>query len=160
MNFPQHTLLFKAIQSSSVTQWCPTLCDPMDCSMPSLSIHYQLPEFTQPHVHWVSDAIQPSHPLSSPSPPTFNLSQHQRLFKWVSSSHQVAKSIGVSASTSVLPMSTQDWSPLGWIGWISLQFKGLSRVFSNTMVQKHQFFGAQLSSQSNSHIHTWPLEKP
>ena len=66
----------------------------------------------------------------------------------------------VSASTSVLPMNTQDWSPLGWTGWISVQSKGLSRVFSNTTVQKHQFFGAQLSSQSNSHIHTWPLEKP
>ena len=68
--------------------------------------------------------------------------------------------IRVSASTSVLPMNTQDWSPLGWTEWISLQSKGLSRVFSNTTVQKHQFFGAQLSSQSNSHMHTWPLEKP
>ena len=71
-----------------------------------------------------------------------------------------AQSIGVSASTSVLPMNTQDWSPLEWTGWISLHSKGLSRVFSNTTVQKHQFFGAQLSSQFNSHIHTWPLEKP
>ena len=70
------------------------------------------------------------------------------------------QSIGVSASASVLPMNTQDWSPLGWTGWISLQSKGLSRVFSNTTVQKHQFFSAQLSRQSNSHIHTWPLEKP
>ena len=70
------------------------------------------------------------------------------------------QSIGVSASTSVLPMSTQDWSPLGWTGWISLQSKGLSRVFFNTTVQKHQFFSAQLSLQSNSHIHTWLLEKP
>ena len=68
--------------------------------------------------------------------------------------------IGVAASTSVLPMNTQDWSPLGWTSWISLQSKRLSRVFSNTTVQKHQFFGAQLSSQSNSHIHTWPPEKP
>ena len=70
------------------------------------------------------------------------------------------QSIRVSASTSVLPMNTQGWSPLGWTGWISLQSKGLSRVFSNTTVQKHQFFDAQLSSQSNSHIHIWPLEKP
>ena len=70
------------------------------------------------------------------------------------------QSIGVSASISVLPMNTQDWFPLGWTGWISLKSNGLSRVFSNTTVQKHQFFGAQLSSQSNSHIHTWPLEKP
>ena len=78
-------------------------------------------------------------------------------------SHLVAsggQSTGVSAWASVLPMNTQDWSPLGWTGWISLQSKGLSRVFSNTTVQKHQFFSAQLSSQSNSHIHTWPLEKP
>ena len=67
--------------------------------------------------------------------------------------------IGVSASASVLTMNTKDWSPLGWTGWISLLCKGLSRVFSNTIVLKHQFFGAQLSSQSNSHIHTWPLEK-
>ena len=70
------------------------------------------------------------------------------------------QSTGVSASASVLPMNTQGWSPLGWTGWIFLQSKGLSRVFSNTTVQKHQFFGVQLSSQSNSHIHTWPLEKP
>ena len=70
------------------------------------------------------------------------------------------QSTGVSASISVLPMNTQDWSPLGWTGWISLQSKALSRVFSNTTVQKHQFFSAQLSSQSNSYIHSWPLEKP
>ena len=70
------------------------------------------------------------------------------------------QSIGVSASASVLPMNIQDWFPFGWTGWISLQSKGLSRVFSNTTVKKHQFFGAQLSSQSNSHIHTWILEKP
>ena len=68
--------------------------------------------------------------------------------------------IGISVSASVLPMNIQDWFPLEWIGWISLLFKGLSRVFSNTLVQKHQFFSAQLSSQSSSHIHTWPLEKP
>ena len=71
-----------------------------------------------------------------------------------------SQNIGVSASTSVLPMNTQDWSPLGWTGWISLQSQRLSRVFSNTTVQMHQFFGAQLSLQSNSHIHTWLLEKP
>ena len=70
------------------------------------------------------------------------------------------QSTGVSASASFLPVNTQDWCPLGWTGWISLHTKGLSRVFSNTIVQKHQFFSAQLSSQSNSHIHTWPLEKP
>ena len=131
----------------------------MNHSTPGLPVHHQLPEFTQTHVHWVADAIQPSHPLSSPSPPAPNPSQHQGLFQWVNSSHEVA-SIGVSASASVLPMNTQDWSALGWTGWISLQSKGLSRVFSNTTVQKHQFFSTQLSSQSNSHIHTWLLEKP
>ena len=75
----------------SVTQSCPTLCDPMDCSTPGFPIHHQLPELTQTHVHPVGDAIQPSHPLSSPSPPAFNLSQHQGLFQRVSSSHQMAK---------------------------------------------------------------------
>ena len=124
---------------------CPTLWDTMNCSTPALPVQHQLPEPTQTHVHWVGDAIQPSHPLSSPSPPAPNPSQHRGLFQWVSSSHQVAKVLGVSASTSDLPMNNQDWSPLGWTGWISLQSKGLSRVFSNTTVQKHQFFGAQLS---------------
>ena len=81
------------LQFSSVAQSCPTLCDPMDCSTPGLSVLHQLLELTQTHVHWVRDAIQPSHPLSSPSPPAFNLSQHQGLFQWVSSSHQVAKEL-------------------------------------------------------------------
>ena len=80
-----------SVQFSSVTQSCLTLCDPMNRSTPSLPVHHQLPEFTQNHVHCIGDAIQPSHPLSSPSPPSLNLSQHQGLFKWVSSSHQVAK---------------------------------------------------------------------
>ena len=107
--------------------------------------HHQLPEFTQTHVHQVGDAIQPSHPLSSPSPLAPNPSQHQsfpmsQLFAWG------GQSTGVSALTSVLPKNTQDWSPLEWTGWISLQSKGLSRVFFNTTVQKHQFFGTQLSS--------------
>ena len=132
-------------QISSVTQSCPTLCSPMDCSTPGLPVHRQLLEFTQIHVHRVGDAIQPSQPPSSPSPPAFNLSQHQGLFKLVNSSHQVAVSIGTSASASVLPINTQDCSLLAWTGWLSLQFKGLSRVFSNTTTQKHQFFGAQLS---------------
>ena len=90
-------------------------------------------------------------PQSLPASGSFQMSQ---FFAWG------GQSIGVSASTSVLPMNTQDWSPLGWTGWISLLSKGLSRVFSNTTVQKHQFFGARLSLQSNSHIHTWLLEKP
>ena len=124
------------------------------------SVHHQLPESTQTHIHWVGSAIQPSHPLSSASPPALNLSQHQGLFKWVSSLNQVAKILEFQ-----LQHQSFQWTPrtdllLGWTGWISLQSKGLSRVFSNTTVQKHQFFGAQLSSQSNCHIHTWPLEKP
>ena len=80
-----------SVQFSSVAQSCRTLCDPMNCSTPGLPVHHQLPEFTQTHVHWVSDTIQPSHPLSSPSPPALNLSEHQGLFKWVGSLHQVAK---------------------------------------------------------------------
>ena len=90
-------------------------------------------------------------PQSLPTSESFLMSQ---LFAWD------GRSIGVSASASVLPKNTQGWSPLEWTGWISSQSKGLSRVFSNTTVQKYQFFGSQLSSQSNSHIHTWLLEKP
>ena len=147
---------FSSVQFSSVAQSCPTLCNPMNHSTPGLPIHHQLVEFTQTHVN---DAIQPSHPLLAPSPPAPNPSQHQsfpmsQLFTWG------GQSTGVSALASVLPKNTQDWPPLEWTSWISLQFKGLSRVFSNTTVQKHQFFGAQLSSQSNSHIHTWLPEKP
>ena len=114
--------------SSSVAQSCPTLGDPMGCSTPG-SVHHQLLEPAQTHVHRVSDAIQPSHSLSSPSPPTFNLSQHQSgsfpMSQFFASDGQT---IGVSASAPVLPMKTQDWFPLGWTGWISLQSKGLSRV--------------------------------
>ena len=80
-----------SVQFSSVAQSCLTLCNLMDCSTPGLPVHHQLPELTQTHVHWVSDAIQPSHPLSSPSPPAFNVSQHQGLFKWVNSSHHMAQ---------------------------------------------------------------------
>ena len=134
-----------SVQFSSVAQLCPTLCDPMYCSTPGLPVHRQFLEITQTHIHWVGDAIQPSRPLSSLSPPAFILSQLWGLFKWVSSSHQVAKVLGVSDSASVLPVNIQDWFPSGWIGWISLQSSGLSRVFSNTTVQKHQFFSAQLS---------------
>ena len=136
---------FYTCQFCSVIQSCLTLCGHMDCSTPGLPVHHQLLEPNQTHVHWVGDATQPSHPLLSPSPPTSNLSQHQGLFQWVKSSHEVAKVLEFQ-----LPMNTQNWSPLGWAGWTSLQYKGLSRVFSNTTVQKHQFFSAQLSSQSNS----------
>ena len=99
--------------------------------------------------------------LSSPPPPAFNLSQHQGLFQWVSSLHPIfcGQNIGASASASALPMNIQDWFPIGLTGLISLQSRGLSRVFSNTIVQKHQFFSTQPSLWSNSHIHTWLLEK-
>ena len=110
-----------------------------------------------PSSQWCHPAISPSVipfsscPQSLPASGSFPMSQ---LFTWG------GQSIGVSALASVLPVNTQDWSLLEWTGWISLQSKGLSRVFSNTTVQKHQFCSAQPSSQSNSHIHTWPLEKP
>ena len=147
-----------SVQCSSVAQSYLTLCNLMNHSTPGLPVHHQLLAFTQTHVHSVGDAIQPSHPLSSlllllPIAPSIRVFSNESLFAWS------GQSIGVSALASVLPMNTQDWS-LKWTGWISLQSKGLSRVFSNTTVQKHQFFHAQLSSQSNSHIHTWPLEKP
>ena len=132
-----------SVQFSSVAQSYLTLCNPMDCIMPGFPVHHQLPELAQTHIHWVGDAIQPSHPLSSPSPPTFNLSQHQSLFQWVSSSPQVAKVL--EFQLQLLPMNIQDWFPLGWTGWISLQSKGLSRVSSNTKVQKHQFFSTKFS---------------
>ena len=129
----------------------------MDRSTPGLPVHHQLPESTQTHAHWVSDAIHPSQPLSSPSPLACNLPQHQGLFQWELFASG-GQSIGLSASASVLLMNIPDWFPLGWTGWISLLSKGLSRVFGTT-VWKQQFFGAQPSSQSNSHIHTWPLGK-
>ena len=136
---------FLLIISVQFSRSCPTLCNTMNCSMPGFPVHHQLPEFTQTHVHWVSDAIQPSHPLVIlffsrlqffPASGSFPVS------RFFSSGDQ---SIGVSASASVLPMSMQDWFPLGWTGWISLQSKGLSRVFSNTTVQELQFFGTRLS---------------
>ena len=144
---------------SSATQSCLILCDPMYCSTPGFPVHHQLLEFSQIHLHWVGDAIQPSYPLSSPSPPAFNLSQHQGLFQWVSSSHQVTKALELQLQHQSFQWIFI-WFPLGLTGWISLQAKGHSRVFSNTKVQKHQFFSAQFSLQSNSHIHTWLLKKP
>ena len=136
--------LLPSVKFSSVTQSCPTLCDLMNRSTPGLPVHHQHPESTQTRAHWVSDAIQPSHSLLPPSPPALNLSQHQGLFKWVSSSHQVAKVLEFQLQHQS-SVNTQDWSPLEWTGWISLQSKGLSRAFSNTTFQKHQFFGTRLS---------------
>ena len=157
--FPKNTVtqsFYKiSVQFSSVAQSCPTLCDPMDWRMPGFLVLHKLPELAQTHVHQVGDAIQPSHPLLSPS--AFNLSQHQGLFKQSFTSG--GQSIGVSVSTSVLPIKIQDWFPLGCTGWICLQSKRLSKVFSNSTVQNNQFFSTHLSLWSNSHIHTWLLEK-
>ena len=142
---------------SSVTHSCLTLYKHMDCSMPGFPVHHQLLELAQTHVHQVGDAIQPSHPLSPPSP-AFSLSQHQGLLQWVVLCIRWPKYWSLSF-TSVLLMNIQDRFPLGLTEWISLQSKGLSRIFSNTTVQKHQFFGSQFSLGSNSHIQTWLLEK-
>ena len=148
---------------SSVQFSCSVMCD---CFRPHESQHTRPPcpsptpgvyRNTCPLSQWCHPAISStvipfsSCPQSLPASGSFPMSQ---LFAWG------GQSIGVSASASVLPMNTQGWSPLEWTGWISLQSRGLSRVFSNTTVQKHQFFSTHLSSQSNSHIHTWPLEKP
>ena len=142
---PLYIHIYAHICISAVMQLCLTLCQPMDCSTPALPVHHQTLGLAQTHVHWVSDAIQPSHLLSSQSPPAFNLSQHQGLFQMCQFFASGGQSIVVSTSTSVLPVNTQDWSPLGWSGWLSLQSKGLSRVSSNSWIQKHQFFSAQLS---------------
>ena len=138
----------------SVTQSCLTLCNPLDFSTLGFPVLCYLPEFAQTHVHWVGDAIQPSHPLLPPSPPAFNLFPASGSFLMSQFFTSGGQSIGVSTSALVLPMNIQDWFPLGWTGWISLQSKGLSRVFSSTRVQKHQFFATQFSSRSNSHICT------
>ena len=125
------------IQFSSV-QWlsCPTLCDSMDSSTPGFPVHHQFPEFAQTHIHWDSDATQPSHPLLSPPllvlPSIFPASGSFQMSQFFTSGSQ---NIGVSASASVLPMNIQDWFPLGWTGWISLQAKVFSRVFSNTTIK-------------------------
>ena len=149
---PAITTLLIGYQFSSVIQSCLTHCDPVGCSMPGLSVHHQLPE------HPI-----PSYPQSSPFPHAFNLSQHQGLSQRVSSLHQVAKVLEFQLQHQsfqwILRTGIQS-IPSALTGLISLQAKGLSRVFSNTTIQKHQFFSTQLSLWSNSHIHTWLLEKP
>ena len=145
-------MTFSLVQLSSVAQSCPTLCDPMNAArQASLSItNSRLHSNSRPSSRWCHPAISSSVVLFSscsqslPASESFPMSQ---LFTWG------GQSTGVSALTSFLPKNIQDWSPSEWTGWMSLQSKGLSRVFSNTTVQKHQFFGAQLSSQSNSK--TW-----
>ena len=156
--FPKSNFLsvqFSSVQSLSHVR---LFAIPWTASSPGFPIHHQLLELAQTLVHWVSDAVQPSHPPSPPSPPAVNHFQHQSFFQWVIASG--GQSIGASASASVLSMNIQVWFPLGLTDLISLLSKGLSTVFSNTIVQKHQFFGIQLSLWSNSNIHTRLLEKP
>ena len=139
-----HNCLEVTVQFSSVAQFCSTLCDPMDRSTPGLPVHHQLPKLAQTHpLSWwchpiISSSVVPfsSCPQSFPASGSFPMSQ------FFTSGGQ---RIGVSASASVLPMNIQDWFPLGWTGLIFLQSKGLSRVFSNSTVQKHQFFSSQPS---------------
>ena len=127
----------------SIAKSCPTLCHPMSCSMLGFCVLHYLPEFAQIHVHWVGDAIQPSHPLLPSSPFAFSLAQNQGLLQWVFTSG--GQSIGASASASVLPMNIQDWFPLRLTGLISLLSKELSRTFSSITIQRYQFFGTQPS---------------
>ena len=144
LQFLSHFRLYRTHESQYARPPCPS---------PTPGVHSD----SRPLSPWchpaISSSVVPfsSYPQSLPAPESFPMSQ---LFAWG------GQSTGVAASASFLPKNTQGSSPLEWTGWISLQSKGLTRVFSNTTVQKHQFFGAQLSSQSNSHIHTWLLEKP
>ena len=149
---------WKVSQFSSVTQSCPTLCDPMDWSTPAFPVHHQLPELAQTHVHWVGDAIQPSHPLSSPSPPAFNLAQQQSLFQWVSICIRWQKYWSFSFSTSL----SNEYSELisfriNWFYLLAVQGtpKSLLQNYSSkaSILQLSDFFMV-------SHIHTWQLEKP
>ena len=144
-----------SVQFSS--QSCLNLCDPMDCSTPGLPVHHQLQEFTQTYVHWVSDAIQPSHPFSSTTLPAFNLSQHQGLFQWVSSSYQVAEVL--SFSFSISPSNEYSGLISFRIDWFYLFAVQGTWDVSSTTVRRHQFFITQPFLLSSSHIHTWLLEK-
>ena len=138
------------VQFSLVAQSCPILCDPMNCSVPGLPVRHQLLEFTQTHVHWVGDAMQPSHPLSSPSSPALNLSQHQGLSKWVSSLHQVAKIW--SFSFNISPSNEHPWLVsfrMDWLDLLAVQgtFKSLLQHHSSkaSIFQHSAFFIVQLS---------------
>ena len=130
----------KCVCCCSVSKSCLTLCEPTDCGTPGFSVHHHLPKFAQTRGHWLVDAIQPSLPLSV-SPSALKSFPASGSFPMSQLFTSCGQSIGVSASSSVLPMNIQDWS-LGWTSWISLQSRGLSRVLSNTTVQRHPFFGA------------------
>ena len=147
--------MFWIIQFSSVTQSCLTLCDPMDYSTPCFPVYHQLPDLAQTHVHWVSDAIQPSHPLLSPSPLAFKLSQHQELFKWISSAHQVAK---------VLEFQPQHQSSNEHSGLISFRMDWLDLLAiqgtPKSLLQHHSSKAWILWCSALLTVHTWLLEKP
>ena len=143
-----------SFQFSSVAQSCPTLCNPTDCSTPGFRVLCHLPEHAQTHVNWVSNATQISHPLSFPPLPT-SIFPSIRVFSIESALRIRWPKYWSFSFASILPMNIQDWLPLGLTGLIILQPMGLSGVFSNTKVQKYQFFSAQAYLWSNSHIHTW-----
>ena len=152
--------LFCCCHCYSVTQSCLILCDLMGCSITGFPVLHHLLDFAQTHVHWVSDAIQPSHPLSSPSPPSLNLSQHQGLFQRVGSLPQVAK-VCWSFSFSISPFNEYSGLISFRVDWFDLLLsKGLSRIFSSTRVQKHQFLGTQASLWFTSPICTLLMKKP
>ena len=134
---------FSSIQFSSVSQSCPALCDPMDCSTPGLPVHHQLPEFTK--FMSIESVMHPTILSVVPFSSCLQSSLASGSFQMSQFFPSGGQSIGVSAAASVFPMNIQDWFPLGWTGWVSFQSKGLSGVFSNATVQKHQFFGTQTS---------------
>ena len=147
-------LPYSSVQFSSVAQSHPTLCDPVDCSTPGLPVHHQLLEFTQTHVQWVGNAIQPSHPLSSPSPPSLNLYQHQGHFQMSQLFASGGQSIGISASTSILPMNIQDWSPFSLRDsqessptpqFKSINSSVLSFLYSPTLTSIHDYWKKVMS---------------
>ena len=140
----------------SVSQLHLTLCDPMDCSTPGLSVPHHLPKLSQVHVHWTGNAIHPSYSLT-PSSSALNLSEHQGLFQWASCYHQVTKIFEFQLLASVLSRSVQGWFSLRLTDLISLLSKGLSGVFSSSTVWRHQFFGIFPSLWSSSQNRTWPL---
>ena len=144
LHLPITMLIQRCCSCCSVTQLCPTLCNPMDCSVPHFPDFRHLLELAQTHIHWMSDAIQTFCSLLPLSPPAFYLTQYQGLFQWADSSHQGAKVLKLQLQW-ILPMNPQGWISLGLTGLISLQTKGLSGVFINTTVQKYHFFGAQFS---------------
>ena len=143
----------------SVVKLCPPLCDPTDCSMPDFPVLHYLPNLLKV---MSIESVMPSDHLILCHPLLLlpSIFPSNSLFQWVGSSHQVTKVLELQLQHQPFQMIIQGWFPLGLTGWISLQFKGLSRVFSRTTVQKHQFFGAQPFIWSNSHIHTWLFEKP